>query len=407
MGPIFLPGSPAPAGAKDFRMGLFDTIQIGPAFGGPGGIMSPPPGSPPFGTPPSVPPGNVFAPIQGGGGQAAGGPGAGSAVAAMGTILTRAPALRGDVTRTGAMAGSGAMLGTGLPEFGVRLGSAIPSGSTSSLLVLGDVTRAVTDVNGAGVVTSERTRAGTSAGGDTGVAGVRGDVTRVAELLRDGASRRHPGRTIAQDPGGAEGESESEVQLRNRRPPFPEGTNVESKRGATHPIDPTRVTTRLTTVDSQQVNGKDCIILEEWFEDSVNQTFTVTRGPTYQDMSYEDRKWLEITFYGELCIVTKYIIRTSMHCDDKWTVLGTSNYAYVDCIVGRHTWTHIATREDFEELRDSDLVRALNESVADFNKTNDADNRVDKPQKERNYIVVDNGTTGFGSFGSRKAKGAK
>ncbi len=198
MGPIFLPGSPAPVGAKDFRMGLFNTIQIGPAPGGPGGSMSPPPGKPPSGTPPSVPPVNVFAPIQGGGGPAGGGPGRGSAFAALGPMLTSGPAVRGDVTRAGTMAGSGAMFGTGLPELGVGLGTAIPSRSSASRVVLGDVTRAVAIDFADG----------------TSVVGVRGDVTRVIEIRRTQADRFDPFRkgdtdlfdhsrtgAIAQDPG--------------------------------------------------------------------------------------------------------------------------------------------------------------------------------------------------------------
>ncbi len=134
MGPIFLPGSPTPTGAKDFRMGLFDTIQIGPASGGPGGSMSPAPGQPPFGTPPSVPPVNVFAPIQGGGGSAGGGFGGGSAVAAMGPMLTGGPALRGDVTR----------VGTGLVDGvigGVSVSSVVPvSVVEAARVVQGDMT---------------------------------------------------------------------------------------------------------------------------------------------------------------------------------------------------------------------------------------------------------------------------
>ncbi len=184
MGPIFLPGSPAPAGAKDFRMGLFDTIQIGPASGGPGGSMSPPPGKPPSGTPSAVPPVNVFAPM-GGGGSARGGPGSGTAVAAMGTILTSAPALRGDVTRAGTMAGSGAMFGTGLPELGVGSGSVSVSGSSTSRILLGDVTRAVATDYGtrASTVGGPRQIDGTGSAGGTSVVGVKGDVTRVARML--------------------------------------------------------------------------------------------------------------------------------------------------------------------------------------------------------------------------------
>ncbi len=186
--------------------------------------MSPAPGQPPpwTGTPPAVPPVNVFAPM-GGGGPAGGGPGGGSAVAAMGTILTSSPALRGDVTRAGAMAGSGALLGSGIPEFGVRLGPTVSSESTSFRSVLGDVTRAVATVNAGGVTIADRMSAympiggtrlidGTTEVDGTTVVGVRGDVTRVEELSRRRGNRQPPGRTIAQDPGGAKAEPERKTE---------------------------------------------------------------------------------------------------------------------------------------------------------------------------------------------------
>ncbi len=163
MGPIFLPGSPAPAGSRDFRMGLFNTIQIGPAAGGPGDPPKTGGGSGPPGAAPPADPGAQIAFLNTG--ASIGAPrGASLEVSQAGLGLG---ALRGDVTRVVVSGGRA----TSTPG-----GTGIVRGNATSALGIGargDVTRTV-------IADVTRVVSHTSPGlnGTT-----LGDVTRVSTII--------------------------------------------------------------------------------------------------------------------------------------------------------------------------------------------------------------------------------